>query len=422
MPQITKPIATDETLKRIAEALDAKDTTQERKNEIETLSEEVKNEVRAVGEQVKNTMPEDYSKLSNKVNNLSNALKGSASGTVVSMKDVSPIEHEMKVKASSKNLLPFPYADGGIGTVKTVNGITYTVNDDGSITTKGTSTGYADFVLSRNVNLEAGKSYMISAGVILVYRKGESETLNYYSNYYQPIVWKEEYRFNHIYISVVAGNTVDKTFYPQLEEGTTATEYEPFVDVEDVKLYRTGKNLALINEYTLTGKESLGGKYTPILFEGYLPNKTILSFNKDFERINAAAIIQVANEKGEILQNFGLPIDVTNYVTFTLNAYNEKIKIIVINYSNATGTMSNIQLEVGQTATEYEPFVEPVVYTPNADGTVEGVTSLYPTTTLTTDTAGVLIEAEYNKDINKAYAKQQAEIDELKAMILELTM
>ena len=40
-------------------------------------------------------------------------------------------------------------------------------------------------------------------------------------------------------------------------------------------------------------------------------------------------------------------------------------------------------------------------YTPNADGTVEGVMSLYPNITLLTDTEGVIIDCEYNKDINK---------------------
>lgn len=61
----------------------------------------------------------------------------------------------------------------------------------------------------------------------------------------------------------------------------------------------------------------------------------------------------------------------------------------------------HLQLEVGSTATDYEPYIAPTDYTPNADGTVEGITSLYPNTTLMTDTDGVIINCEYNKDINK---------------------
>ena len=44
-------------------------------------------------------------------------------------------------------------------------------------------------------------------------------------------------------------------------------------------------------------------------------------------------------------------------------------------------------------------------YTPTADGIVEGVMSLYPNTTLLTDTEGVIIDCEYNKDTNSFYKK-----------------
>lgn len=57
----------------------------------------------------------------------------------------------------------------------------------------------------------------------------------------------------------------------------------------------------------------------------------------------------------------------------------------------------NIQLELGTTATEYEPFKGATTY----NGTVESVASLYPTTTLLTDTEGVRITAEFNRDLIK---------------------
>ena len=88
--------------------------------------------------------------------------------------------------------------------------------------------------------------------------------------------------------------------------------------------------------------------------------------------------------------------------------------------SNSTdsATYTNIQLEKGNTTTEYTPYVDPATvtvtrygadetdnlqtYTPNADGTVEGITSLSPTMTLLTDTEGAVIHCEYNRDTNKA--------------------
>ena len=75
-------------------------------------------------------------------------------------------------------------------------------------------------------------------------------------------------------------------------------------------------------------------------------------------------------------------------------------------------TLNNLlikpQLEIGATATEYEPYITPTEYIPTADGTVNGVTSLYPNTTLTTDTDGVSIDCKYNRDINKAFAALEA--------------
>ena len=71
--------------------------------------------------------------------------------------------------------------------------------------------------------------------------------------------------------------------------------------------------------------------------------------------------------------------------------------------------LDSVMLETSHTATEYEPY-KGAEYTPSADGTVNGVTSLYPNTTLTTDTDGVIIDCEYNRDINKAFAELQQAI------------
>ena len=84
---------------------------------------------------------------------------------------------------------------------------------------------------------------------------------------------------------------------------------------------------------------------------------------------------------------------------------------IYINVPNGK-TLNNLlikpQLEIGATVTEYEPYITPTEYIPNTDGTVNGVTSLYPNTTLTADMDGVLIDCEYNRDINKAFAALEA--------------
>ena len=62
-------------------------------------------------------------------------------------------------------------------------------------------------------------------------------------------------------------------------------------------------------------------------------------------------------------------------------------------YGNVSGTLSdgecyayfkNIQIELGTTATDYEPYTEPTTYQSTADGIVEGIKSISPNMTLLT--------------------------------------
>jgi hypothetical protein len=102
--------------------------------------------------------------------------------------------------------------------------------------------------------------------------------------------------------------------------------------------------------------------------------------------------------------------DVTNpskYFNGNIGAFTpqEDVSVFIGIHAFAGNTYENqkmvVQLEVGKVASEYEEY-KGEQYTPNTDGTVEGVTSLYPTTTLMTDTEGVTIEAEYIKNVNEA--------------------
>jgi hypothetical protein len=63
------------------------------------------------------------------------------------------------------------------------------------------------------------------------------------------------------------------------------------------------------------------------------------------------------------------------------------------------------QFEEGSVATEYEPY-KGETYNPLSDGTVDGIKSVSPTMTLFTDTAGVEIEIEYNRDSNQLADKK----------------
>lgn len=59
---------------------------------------------------------------------------------------------------------------------------------------------------------------------------------------------------------------------------------------------------------------------------------------------------------------------------------------------------TNFQIEIGSTATNYEPYMCQTI-TSNADGTVVGLTSLSPNMTIMTDKAGAVINAHYLKSL-----------------------
>lgn len=85
-----------------------------------------------------------------------------------------------------------------------------------------------------------------------------------------------------------------------------------------------------------------------------------------------------------------------------------------------------IQIETGETATEYTAYIDPTTvtltegttsatYTPNTDGLCE-VVSVSPTMTLSTNTAGVTIQCDYNKDTNKAMGDVEVALDSIITM------
>lgn len=85
--------------------------------------------------------------------------------------------------------------------------------------------------------------------------------------------------------------------------------------------------------------------------------------------------------------------------------------------TQVTGSMCPM-VEESDTATAYEPWVDPTTFkvtdgkgntfTPNTDGTVEGVTSTSPTMTLSLNKEGATIDVEYNRDLTKVIAKIEA--------------
>ena len=77
---------------------------------------------------------------------------------------------------------------------------------------------------------------------------------------------------------------------------------------------------------------------------------------------------------------------------------------------DTTGVFVKPQLEKGDSATEYQPYVEPQRAVAGADGVVNSFISRYPVTILSSDNPSVDISCVYNKDTDKAYKELVAAI------------
>lgn len=357
--------------------------------------------------------------------NFANALKGNKSGAAVKLSDVSPIEHPMKVSVSAKNLmakapvrkLKCDFADcyfvpKGKYTVSmnfteaTSWRFTITAYDVNGKLITDTTTNTAHVIgISQPLNYSSGNGG--------IYQNAQNITSNYMS-----FETDNDY---YIGINFHFGNTSATTTVTnaQLEKGIAATAYVPYVeDVSGAVIYQYGKNLIPYPYYSANGVTTNGITYT-INSDGTVTANGTATANSDFylflDRYNLFPV------NGKQITLSGCPSGgstSTYYVAISgANTYVDigsgrsqlmphDCHAIYLRIQKGT-TVNNLvfkpQIEIGTTATEYEQYIAPIT----ADGTIEAITSIYPTTTFTSDTPGVLFDVEYNRDINKAFAELQ---------------
>ncbi len=147
---------------------------------------------------------------------------------------------------ATENLIPYPYAE----TTKTANGVTFTVNSDGSVTVNGTATSDADFMLLRGPIQSYSESYFLSGcptgGSDTTYYISESFTASkdtgngvVLNNLPSDQAWR---------IVIKSGTTVNNlVFRPMLNAGTEAKPYSKwFAGLKNAsfeKIVSTGRNL-----------------------------------------------------------------------------------------------------------------------------------------------------------------------------------
>lgn len=248
-------------------------------------------------------------------------------------------KYKIPITVRGKNLLPYPY----IFTTKTINGVTFTDNGDGSITIDGTATANAVFYLVGKQDnytldkcgLKIGDRYTISKTLI----SGDSIANVYFTaNYYNTSdsmkqgalatsrntatsTIQSDFKSWGIYLLVGKDKTVNNTTIKfQLEKGSSATEYEPYIppvttniylneplrkvgdyaDYIDFKNQKVVRNVEVLDDTgTKTISESFGTLATPTEESIALP---ALKTFKDTNLISADSTISSSDIKAKYIK------------------------------------------------------------------------------------------------------------------------
>ena len=339
----------------------------------------------------------------------------SDSGPSIHAADLIPLEHTIKTKVRSKNMIPYPYPYN----YGTVNGVTFTPNEDGSITAVGTVGDgvFASVMVSTSLVLESGKTYYIgnSSNLLLAY-KDETGTMRYLKN--QVFTWKEAYEFVQLYVQYSPNVVVDETVYPMLCESDVAVDFVPYVDVSTVTLTRCGKNLlppsileAGKTKYGVTltdngdGSITINGTATAdtafILYQGDMMLKGTYTLSGFSGGSGTTGYVQ------PYIDGVGRPGLIDGSKTYeNVEGVLTKIQFSIIAGASFDNVKIHLMLEVGDTATEYEPY-KGINYPILSDGTpLNYIRSLSPITNLISNKKGVIIDATYNLDLTTAYGKK----------------
>lgn len=297
------------------------------------------------------------------------------------------------------------------GTTRTSNGITYTFNEDGSITINGTATGTSFALLvGENLNnyqterFRIDEDYVVgnwsNANIQLITRGTDGEYRTIYKGSNPDIANIKNIPIGVIFVQIVINATVNETIYPQIELGNTQTSYEKFTGgnpspnpdyPQDVHVV-SGNNTIRIESknlfnptYEVEKQYDAYGNERAITY--YSLNNGVISVSRSNNTYGACFFNKLYLEAGTYtfnvnmsqsgntttnvrarIRNFDTLTDIviTNVVvtsnkwsyTFTLTKPST-IGLMSLPSSDSDGTLylSNVQLEKGSEVTDFYPYV-----------------------------------------------------------------
>ena len=371
--------------------------------EVANIAEETKNQALDASGYIKNSYAP--------------AIKGNVSGEMVHIKDASPIEHDVKCLVRGKNLcnisvLPIHEPSDPAVYISEV-GTDY-IDVTASPTYDGNGHVHTSVRLKELCpQMRAGKTYILS-GVSDAWNKCVYlRPLDYFWQFDRPLTITKEMLECTVgfygYAPYRGQETgVCRISNIQIEEGTVATEYEPYIDLTATNVTRCGKNILRLmggnsaygvtinvdaNEIvTISGTSTQGvnmhvGKAFIKAGRKYKPVVELYSGKADLKYWDEAIGIQThPDSDGYISSTRDAEITVFIYAAEAGAVFNGRFKVMLL-------------LVDGDLDEVYEKHSIATV-SPSPDGSCV-VTSVSPIMTLYTDTPGAIIEAEYNVDTMK---------------------
>lgn len=290
-----------------------------------------------------------------------------------------------------------------IPATKTVNGITYTNNNDGSITINGTATAESYIIIVERDKVTNGNKILYGSEQN-VSDYGVAWGTNLYSSKFITTTASNNYT-----VIVKSGVTVDNVkIYPQLfdltamgrEDITTVeqfkAEFPEFYPYENGNIYPakisgvkfTGKNLFDINQfenYKQSDEAEIKVTNDKLSITGYpvgLPNShyfssLIKSLKPNTQYAISVNISNYISDASEMIVFIGkLNVEIKSF-HFYRNGYNsdvfsltqedidtfEYVRIYGNNNTKPPIIMTNLQIEENSAPTAYEPYIEPVSVT-----------------------------------------------------------
>lgn len=382
------------------------------------VTKAAQDQIEAKGTATLATIPDDYTTLANKSNEFANAIKGHLSGAAIRADDVSPVEHFLDVKVRSKNRfdaskIPTATPSVSYAYISEVGAGRIVVRTEEGYDGNGYCT-VAKTLREVCPSLEVGKTYVLTAST-------ESNS----TNLYLPGIQKS-WIFGKAMVMTEAVLNSAMTFYGlsareglgtgdcvisniQIEEGTEATQYAPYIDPAGVTVTRCGKNLWPV---FVTDQTYANGSYTKVNDDGSI----LLHVSGDNIRFDymlnlPAGTYTLSNGEHAATENkpYIILYETDGPAHYNRGAFTlEKptaCKLTVYAWNEYTGDfVFTPQLELGDVATAYEPY-NGATAMPDESGVVTGLPSLAPVMTLLTDTANVTIDCEYNRDTNAVLAE-----------------